>query len=743
MDTWIDKRRRIVVPAAFAACLTVFVAAVGFALPAPAPDPFHASSAPTEVARFSLDTRNPSGRDVTLPQGRYRFTALGTYNYAAASNLVADAECSLHQSASGVWVRNQFPTASAGQDSLDVYINGSNVEWTPAVNPTNSTAASDSGATIPSCDSRDQNITRHEYYYDTDFAGGLINFRILDGDYGDNQGFLEIVASRFGTRIDEDLIGVFVIPAMQPEGLMTPPLLVGQTYRLEVSGTYQYGSVRNSFADAECSIQRNETVWREKFFASGQPENANDLLDLYVDDSVYNGVADGDVSWTPLSGTGEPGTCSTDASHTYSYTYTAMDPAFIGPREFNQLKLFIFDTNFVDNTGYLTIKLFKVQLLATPTGTPQLPTNPTAPSTDPNNLTSTPEASGPCIVDNASNCIEFDVPARDLDRVGVMSPPIPPGTYTIEASGTYQYETGILADAECSRGYVLTEANRDSMWLRERYRGAAGAPLTSDSLDLQIAGQFVDWHVKGATAGVPVSCDDRTPGSTTHIFRTDLVWNGDNDNGPAPINFRIYDPGDESRNVGSLRVKIFEQVAPTGPSISSDQPIAVLAVNSTDPAGTFTPTLLAGQSYRLEVEGTYTFYRYAGTGFEADAECSTKPDDYIYDDPRIVNDRNPHPHRFDQIDQTGGDLLDVYVDDGVADNELNDGPITWTPVVPGTGIVNGVGIPPTCAADTNHTYKYSFTAFDTRPLNLKIHDMDETSNYLDNLGVLTVRLYLL
>lgn len=142
--------------------------------------------------------------------------------------------------------------------------------------------------------------------------------------------------------------------------------------------------------------------------------------------------------------------------------------------------------------------------------------------------------------------------------------------------------------------------------------------------------------------------------------------------------------------------------------------MATMTVQAGDSLGEFTPTLVAGAAYRLEVTGTYQ-YASASPEFEADAECSTELGDLTWD-----------PHRFPA---TNDDPLDLYVDDGIPNNGVADGPVKWQPLVPDAS--------GDCAGDPDHTYEFRFISQFLTPINLKIVDPLPA----DDSGFLTVSLY--
>lgn len=721
---------------AVAAVVLLLVSVVGHTLPEPLPDPWHEEPSVVEIMRFSVDSKASAGKTVTLEGGRYRILARGQYTYGgpAGGPFWADVECSF-DNGKGVWVRNQHPLGSPGGDHLDMYVDGRPLEWTPSRRATSGTPVQGhiSSVGTPECDQRDVSQTDHEYHVNFTWKGGDLSFRFEDANHADNNGSIEVIIFRPGERPQEELIATLVVPANLSSGVDSPPLVVGQTYRLEVSGSYRYAPGRKWVADAECSMQLDDPVWRPKF-SHPQVVNGDDLLDLHVNDHVYNGVADGNVSWVPLSGSGLPGTCATDEERAYSLTYTAMDPLGLVGREVTRLNLRVSDQNYLDNLGALTVKLFLVvglpridvpspeDVLADPPS-PSDPPDPAVGTPAPPSFVPLPQAPEfECVKDASGGCMVVDVPADASE--GVVTPlSLSAGHYRIEATGVYQYEVGVHADAECSTGPLAVIINQDPTWQRNRH---PHADIGGDALDLLIADSQVEWAPKGRIN--PTDCHD-SPDPQAHTYFIDFTWEGDEDGDPAPISFKVFDPGDYSRNTGNIKVRLFR------PKAGADgELLSVVFVNSSDPSGSFTPTLLAGSTYRLVVKGSYTYYRYSSGDFDADAECSTKGD-FVFGD--ATKDASGwHPKRF--ADLTGEDPLDLYVTDLFDDNGVNDGSVTWMPKIPG----DGVEVPTACADDEDRTYSHTFTAPDTSPLNLKVFEQ-QTDWYTDNIGVLSVQVFLL
>ncbi|HEU4911909.1 MAG TPA: hypothetical protein VFV76_08440 [Actinomycetes bacterium] len=200
--------------------------------------------------------------------------------------------------------------------------------------------------------------------------------------------------------LDETL----TVPAGAGTALTTGALQQGQTYLVEVSGTYAYGSQPGQVADAECSTAATDSSWRRtRSVHPAQPRE--DHLDLYVDGvDLY---ADADVDGG--------GDCDL-RTHTYRDTLT--------PSRTGRVTLELWDpTTPADNSGALTVRIIAV-----------------APR---------PE-------------LRWQVPATAA--AGVTSPgALEAGvTYLMTVTGTVDAGNGVTADAECS------VSTADGVWQRDR-----------------------------------------------------------------------------------------------------------------------------------------------------------------------------------------------------------------------------------------------------------------------------------
>lgn len=748
------KSRLSLEGAALVAVLSMTFTAIGLALPQPLPDPAHPNSSETEVVKLTVDSRSTSGPSPAtivnnLPAGRYTIWASGVFSYGGATR--GDAECTL--SLSSQWVRDANPVMSAlmAGDWLDLYLDGKAVEWTPTANSISRTPAKGIfSPPTPECDSSESQPTTtmdlrpqppHQYFTTLNWGGGNLRLNINDQDGTDNLGVLTVSIKSPSPRSNEELLAVLPVPTDSPAGVYTPDLVVGETYRFEVSGSYQFTADPKDVADAEC--WKSGTSGWSKVHLDGL-----DTLDLGAEDGTPNSGADGNINWTPLTGPGgaivtdssgnklPAGSCNTqsDSLRTYEFSYTARDPGGMAGRNITRLNLKMIDTwgYYFDNKGILTVKVFHVGLLPSVSIQPNDPKATVDSAIAAGSTEAQPVTRGapppPGAASAASGCgpASPTQPCADLfvdstNPAGISSASLPAGDYVIEASGTYTYYKGssIKADAECSRGNLANLP--DSSW--QRYRYAQGAP--GDPLDLYVAGSPVEWRAKGQSN--PLACQDESmsdPNSTGHIYTLDYAHSG------GAISFSIVDPTGylgPAANEGSLRVKIFKAPVPS-------QLVGVVTVDSVNQYGAFTPPLLSGKRYRFEVTGRYTYYQYAGPGYEADAECSSKGTEVTFPAGAYSNYGSWTAHRFDDV--YGGDPLDLYVA-----NE----PARWIPKVP-------YNVPETdpkygCSdgsLDPSHTYALEYLSSSNQAVNLRIMEFHNNLFwYTDNLGLLTVKIYLL
>lgn len=189
----------------------------------------------------------------------------------------------------------------------------------------------------------------------------------------------------------------------------------GQPYLVEVVGRYQYRT--GSYADAECSMTATAPAWiRNRSLVAGREA---DHLDVYL-----NGI-DGRF-------TGDSGQCDA-VNHTYRWTYV--------PERTGRANFRIWDTNFADNGGGLSVRVVKL-------------------ATDDSDHTWTVNGNA---ATGATGKVRF---REDVD-------------YVVEVAGTWNYSLGRSADAEC--------LPVGTTWLRRTATGAdfVGALLNGQDLSGQ------------------------------------------------------------------------------------------------------------------------------------------------------------------------------------------------------------------------------------------------------------------
>lgn len=264
-----------------------------------------------EDVTVPANNRNGGSSRLPLQAGEsYLLEARGVYNYGGGS---ADAECSSSRT-DPLYLPDRYAAVAPTTDLLDVLVNNEAVEWVP-------TKGNPDGC----------NETDHAYRY-TFVAGatGAVNFRVNDGNLGDNSGSVTVRIY----RIQEVSLGSNAVPANSSAGVNTAPVVAGRDYRFHVSGTYTYAFQAGADADAECSRTAADPVYLpQRYNFSGA-----DVLDLYVNNAP--------VTWSPA--TGGVGTC--DTAHEYGLSY---QPVIPGP-----VNLKIRDGGYTDNTGGLTATLF-------------------------------------------------------------------------------------------------------------------------------------------------------------------------------------------------------------------------------------------------------------------------------------------------------------------------------------------------------------------------------------------------
>lgn len=309
------------------------------------PEPHPPPPPPPTPPDASVDTANPLGATTaySLNAGQtYRIVASGTWRYGVHWGALADAVCAVYPGdypapldqnsfpGKGIWVRDRFPNGLT-----QLFADGRAVEWVPE------------GPGAPGCD---QATHRYEAFLTPDVTRP-VNFRVVDTDYGDNNGVLEVRISPVGPPGVPLPVGQHVetvaIDSREALGATTvASLQQGATYLLVARGTYFYeGYPFWHQADAECSwfnlgaglgittglaVTVQALPERNRFASAG-----GDPLDVYV-----NG---GPVEW-------EPGAPCQEGTHTYWIRYS--------PPSTGTVNLRVQDATYGDNAGWLYVHVF-------------------------------------------------------------------------------------------------------------------------------------------------------------------------------------------------------------------------------------------------------------------------------------------------------------------------------------------------------------------------------------------------
>lgn len=297
------------------------------------------ATANTPVDELTVFAADPSGTDsVSLDSGTtYLVEASGSYTYGFLqdSNGEADAEC--HNLLNGTLMFRNLFDLFFGEGTLDLFVDGQNVEWEPE------------STSLTGCDDP---LTGGSNTYTTTFTpatDGPVNFVVFDPNfYRDNRGSIEVRIFEHPPQPEPEpeavLIPISVVPvdSSDPEGAETQsPLFADQTYILEANGTYAYNQ-RNAGdeADAECSRASNDSTWQTTRFGLLDAEN---WLDVLVDGSS--------VDWEPVNEAPAGSGCSSE-EHVYRIEHTPSENGFANFR--------VHDSFYKDNQGSVVVTVFLV-----------------------------------------------------------------------------------------------------------------------------------------------------------------------------------------------------------------------------------------------------------------------------------------------------------------------------------------------------------------------------------------------
>ena len=307
--------------------------------PLPQPNPIP-EGAPLEDETIQLNTTSSGGvasQNVLQAGEFYRITLAGTYRWGGG---MADVECSTtNQDPNWRRIRSIVST-HPDWDTLDAYLNGYDIQGRPTI---------DNG--------RGCNTTNHTYTWEfraptTDKA----RLKIWDpAVYGDDAGLITAHLVHLGPPTlgdDGDTTGgatggttpgyvtsptSFTVDAASPTGSSTSKWVqAGHSYDITMTGTYNYGGAS---ADAECSQTTGDSRWRRSR-DWGITTGDTDLLDLKLGTGV-----------DPVSTTAGGTDCDWQ-NHTYTWRWT--------PDHDQLLKAFVYDTNYSDNSGELTVNVTPV-----------------------------------------------------------------------------------------------------------------------------------------------------------------------------------------------------------------------------------------------------------------------------------------------------------------------------------------------------------------------------------------------
>ncbi|MDX6273939.1 MAG: hypothetical protein QOJ92_1149 [Frankiales bacterium] len=300
--------------------------------PQPVPQPNPVPSGPAlENELITLPATYGSGlatKGVLQAGEKYKITVTGSFGWGGGS---ADAECSTTRSDS-TWRRQRsIVTGQWDWDTLDAYLNGHDIQGQPTV---------DNG--------RSCNPTNHTYTWEfqsdtTDHA----RLRIWDPTtYGDNTGKLVARIIHQGATTPGGGPGTgdyvsapvaFTVDSASANGSGTAfRVQAGHSYDVTLSGSFDYGP---AMADAECATTATDSTWRRSR-DWGITTGDQDLLDLKLGDGV-----------DPIAKSPSGADCD-GATHTYIWRWT--------PDHDQQLKAFVYDTNYSDNNGLLTVNVVPV-----------------------------------------------------------------------------------------------------------------------------------------------------------------------------------------------------------------------------------------------------------------------------------------------------------------------------------------------------------------------------------------------
>ena len=279
------------------------------------PNPVFSSQVSETVLVDASDADGVMSKQVFQAGRTYEFIVSGRYRYNVGGQM-ADAECS---QAPGDPTYQRSRVAEPG---LDLVLNGYGFDWT--------------AANLQPCDAGGT------YRLTLAASGtGLVQFKISDTAYSDNQGQLVVTvltrplvaAVPNPGAVPGDLVETMVVDSRDPLGVYTlKPLTPGRTYQFVATGAWFGGS---AVADAECTTSAGSVL-----------TSSGTELELTINNS--------DVAWIPTRDVA--GGCD-PVSHTYRWTVTVTAPG-------GYPLVRIQDTGplgYLDNAGFAVVSIYEVR----------------------------------------------------------------------------------------------------------------------------------------------------------------------------------------------------------------------------------------------------------------------------------------------------------------------------------------------------------------------------------------------
>lgn len=207
-----------------------------------------------------------------------------------------------------------------------------------------------------------------------------------------------------GLSADAKVADIVIVDSRERDGSVTAkPLEANTSYLIQVTGTYSYGA-SGLRADAECTEGVSDPTYRRDRYRNDLDPRRGDVLDLYIG-SV-------ELAWTPQTADAQ----GCDPQHTYHFN--------IRPSRMGFARFKIRDTNHLDNSGLLTLAIFKTDctdLVVCVPPAPPLPPLPEIPT-----LPGLPEAPPAPPLPEAPSLPIPGVPTAPELPAPPAPPPVPP-----------------------------------------------------------------------------------------------------------------------------------------------------------------------------------------------------------------------------------------------------------------------------------------------------------------------------